>query len=41
MKYWNQLISKEIERTPKYDGYSEEDVKLRIKSLKAKADNYK
>ena len=36
--YWDQLISKEIERAPKYDGYSEEDVKLRIKSLKTEVD---
>ena len=34
MKYWDDLNAKEIDRAPKYDGYTEEDVKVRIKSLK-------
>ena len=33
MKFWNDLHVQELERAPKYDGYSEEDVKARIKSL--------
>lgn len=34
MKFWDDLNVEEIDRAPKYDNYSEEDVKKRIKSLK-------
>lgn len=34
MKYWNDLNVKELDRASKYDGYSEDDVKVRIKSLR-------
>lgn len=33
MKYWDDIIVEEIDRAPKYDGYTEEDVISRIKSL--------
>ena len=33
MKYWYDLDVKELDRAPEYDGYTEEDVKARIKSL--------
>ena len=33
MKYWDDIIAEEIDRAPKYDGYTEEDVISRIKSL--------
>ncbi len=33
MKYWDELNITEIGHAPKYDGYTEEDVKERIKSL--------
>lgn len=33
MKYWDELNVCEIYNAPKYDGYTEEDVKERIKSL--------
>lgn len=33
MKFWDDLSVQEIERAPQYDGYTEEDVKDRIKSL--------
>lgn len=33
MKFWGDLQVQEIERAPQYDGYTEEDVKVRIKSL--------
>ena len=33
MKYWDELDVQEIDRGPKYDGYTDEDVKMRIKSL--------
>ena len=33
MKYWDLLDVKELEHAPKYDGYNEEEVKLRIKKL--------
>lgn len=34
MKFWDDLQIKELDRAPKYDGYTEEDVKVRVKSLK-------
>lgn len=34
LKYWDDLDVIEIDNAPEYDGYTEEDVKLRIKSLK-------
>lgn len=34
MKYWDDLHVKELDRAPKYEGYTEEDVKIRIKSIK-------
>lgn len=33
MEYWDELNIKEIDNAPQYDGYTEEDVKTRIKSL--------
>lgn len=36
MKYWDDLKVQEIDRAPKYEGYTEEDVKARIKSLNNK-----
>ena len=33
LKYWDDLYVQEIERAPQYDGYTKEDVKVRIKSL--------
>ena len=33
LKYWDDLCVQEIERAPQYDGYTQEDVKARIKSL--------
>ena len=33
MIYWDELIAPEIARAPKYDGYTEKDVKVRLKSL--------
>jgi len=33
LKFWDELSVQEIERAPQYDGYTEEDVKIRIKSL--------
>ena len=36
MKLWDDLSVEEIKRAPKYDYYTEEDVKVRIKSLKRK-----
>ena len=33
MKYWDELNVLERERAPEYDGYTEEDVKKRMKSL--------
>lgn len=33
LKYWDELNIKEIDNSPKYDGYTKEDVKKRIKSL--------
>ena len=34
LEYWDELLVDEIDRSPYYDGYTYEDVKLRIKSLK-------
>lgn len=34
LKYWDLLNVKELYNAPKYDGYSEEDVKIRIMSIK-------
>ncbi len=34
MKYWDELDVREIDNAPQYDGYTENDVKFRIKSLK-------
>ena len=34
LKYWDLLNVKELDYAPKYDGYSEEDVKVRIMSIK-------
>ena len=34
MKYWDELDVREIDNAPQYDGYTEEDVKSRVKSLK-------
>jgi len=36
MKYWDELDVREIDNAPQYDGYTEEDVKSRVKSLKRK-----
>jgi len=36
LKYWDDLNVKEIERAPQYDGYNDEDIKVRIKSLREK-----
>ena len=33
LKFWDELNVQEIKNAPKYDGYTEEDVKTRIKSL--------
>ena len=33
LKFCDELSVQEIERAPQYDGYTEEDVKIRIKSL--------
>ncbi len=33
MKFWDDLKVQELERALEYDGYSEEDVKIRIKSI--------
>lgn len=33
LKFWDDLNVQEIERAPQYDGYTEEDVKERVKSL--------
>lgn len=33
MKFWDELKICEIYNAPKYDGYTEDDVKERIKSL--------
>lgn len=33
LKFWDDLNVQEIERAPQYDGYTEEDVIVRIKSL--------
>lgn len=33
LKYWDDLCIKELENAPEYDGYTEEDMKIRIKSL--------
>lgn len=33
MKYWCDLDVKELDRAPEYDRYTEEDVKVRLKSL--------
>ncbi|MGI5897826.1 MAG: hypothetical protein ACOX6Q_01550 [Candidatus Dojkabacteria bacterium] len=37
-EYWDDLNILEIDRAPEYDGYTEEDVKKRIKSLKQSGD---
>lgn len=34
MKYWDELDVREIDNAPQYNGYTEEDVKSRVKSLK-------
>jgi hypothetical protein len=34
MKFWDDVCVPEFDRGPKYDGYSEEDVKERMKTLK-------
>ena len=34
MKFWDDLHVRELDRAPKYDNYTEEDVKVRIKSIK-------
>ena len=36
MKFWDDLHVPEIEKAPRYDGYTEDDVKIRIKSLNGK-----
>ena len=36
MKYWDDLQVQELDRAPRYDGYTEEDVKVRIKSIQKK-----
>lgn len=36
MKYWDDLKVKELDKAPEYDGYTKEDVKVRIKSLNKK-----
>ena len=41
MKYWDDIIAEEIDRAPKYDGYTEEDVISRIKSLTKKKKTHK
>ncbi len=33
LKHWDELKVKEIDNAPKYDGYTDEDVKDRIESL--------
>ena len=33
MKYWDELNVREIDNSPKYDGYTREDVRERVKSL--------
>ena len=34
MKYWNELDVRDFDNAPQYDGYTEEDVRSRLKSLK-------
>ena len=34
LEYWNEFNVPELEYAPKYDGYSSNDVLVRIKSLK-------
>lgn len=41
LKYWNELEVPEKERAPKYDGYTEEDMKKRVKSLGRKTNSFK
>ena len=36
LKHWDELDIKELDRAPLYDGYTKEDVKVRIKSLNKK-----
>ena len=36
MKYWNDLNVIELDRAPKYDGYTNEEIKVRVKSLMKK-----
>ncbi len=33
LKYWDELNVKEVDNAPQYDGYTEEDVEHRVKSL--------
>ena len=33
MNFWDEVNVKEIDRAPQYDEYTENDVKIRIKSL--------
>lgn len=39
MKFWNSLHVQELDRAPKYDGYTEDEVKVRIKSIKRRNNN--
>lgn len=40
LKYWDDLNVREIDRAPQYNGYNEDDIKKRFKSLSKGNDNY-
>jgi len=39
LKFWDDLNVPEIDRAPEYDGYTQEDVKMRLRSLNKKRDS--